>query len=82
MLCRIRLYPGPVLFMKMAGPQDLKKKYNATWALVTVSCSRTSDAVDKTGSDWMINCHCVHNRVEAVVLDGRLWIALRSRVST
>ena len=25
----------PLLLMKVLGPQDLKKKYNATWALVT-----------------------------------------------
>lgn len=35
--------------MKLAGPQDLKKKYNASWALVTVGESKSNKLGDATG---------------------------------
>ncbi|EWM24489.1 short-chain dehydrogenase reductase [Nannochloropsis gaditana] len=35
----------PLIFMKLLGPQDLKKKYNAQWALVTGGSSGIGRAI-------------------------------------
>lgn len=35
----------PLIFMKLLGPQDLKEKYNAQWALVTGGSSGIGRAI-------------------------------------